>query len=486
MVATAVLENRKSKIEKLLSLACRHKLVLGLLLIFVACSIHYSTSKVLDPSGKRSAFLRWREIVLDLGDGINVYDSLHYQYPNPPIMGLILYPLALLPPVVGALAWFYLKVGMALAALYWAFRLVENPNQPFPLWARVVTVLLTLRPILGDLTHGNVNLFILFLVMAGLYAFRHSREAMGGGMIGLAVACKVTPALFLPYFVWKRSWKAVAGGIGGLVFFLFVVPGGILGWSHNADLLQSWYAKMVKPYVVDGLVVSADGTVVSAHPNQSLPGICYRLLSENPAFEKLRAGENEASRFHNLASLSHSGVRWLLKSCTVLFVLAVLWTCRTPTPWTMSRGQRKAGTCPNPANTAPGTLLSAEFSMIMLGMLLFSERTWKHHCVLLVLPVAVLCYLIATGHMSKGLRVYLASTLVLVGLLMSSTSTGLLMPWENLAKMAEVYGAYVWANLLLLIALIIVLCRSETISIAGQSSTGNHAGQSADRLAAAA
>ena len=40
--------------------------------------------------------------------------------------------------------------------------------------------------------------------------------------------------------------------------------------------------------------------------------------------------------------------------------------------------------------------LAAEFSLVIIGMLLFSERTWKHHCVTLLLPFAVLAYYLAS------------------------------------------------------------------------------------------
>ena len=36
----------------------------------------------------------------------------------------------------------------------------------------MLVVLLSLWPIVGDLEHGNVNLFILFVVVAGLYLFQ--------------------------------------------------------------------------------------------------------------------------------------------------------------------------------------------------------------------------------------------------------------------------------------------------------------------------
>ena len=190
--------------------------LLGLFVLFAALSVQYS-NKVLH---NRGAFSRWEAHVLrSVENGENGAEA--YNYPNPPIMALVLYPLAKMPPVWGALTWFYVKVGLTLLAFHWVFRLVETPGRPFPLWARIVTVLLSLRPIIGDLHHGNVNLFILFLVVAALAAFRSRRDLLSGLLLGLAVACKVTPALFIPYFLWKRQWRVLAGCAAGLLLFLW-------------------------------------------------------------------------------------------------------------------------------------------------------------------------------------------------------------------------------------------------------------------------
>ena len=349
----------------------RHWFVIGLLLVFFVLSIQYSRKvKALD---NRSAFLRWRPQILSLEKGTNIYKA--YGYPNPPIMALVLYPLASLPPLAGALVWFYLKVGMALAAFYWVFRLVENPEQPFPPWAKALTVVLSMRPIMGDLSHGNVNLFILFLVVAGLYAFRHGRDVLCGGLLGLAIACKITPLLFVPYLLWKRSWKTLAGCGVGLILFFGIVPGVFLGWGRNAELLHSWYAQMVKPFVIDGVNISKDGTRISELPNQSLPGLIYRLTAQNPS--SYADAEHTIPHFDNVVTLDSRWGRLLLKGCMALFVVVVVWSCRTPLM---------------PRYDWP---LAAEFSIVLLGMLLFSERTWKHHCVTMVLPFAVLTYYLA-------------------------------------------------------------------------------------------
>src|SRR6266480_4996812 len=209
--------------------------VVGLVLFFVVCSFKYG-EKILDSErDNRSAFLRWREQILELDDGVNIWEK--FNYPNPPVMVLLLKPLVPLPPVVGSMAWYYLKVVMALAAIWLAFRLVETPGRPWPVWAKALAVLLSLRPIEGDLSHGNVNLFILLVCVAALACFRKRRDFSAGGLLALAIACKVTPALFVPYLVWKRAWKTLAGCAAGLVLSFWLVPGLFFGFEQNRQYL---------------------------------------------------------------------------------------------------------------------------------------------------------------------------------------------------------------------------------------------------------
>src|SRR5262245_56526152 len=99
--------------------------VLALLALFAVVSIQYTVKALDTRNGRqdRSAILRWREQLLDLDSGENIYQR--YTYPNPPIMALLLRPLAELPPLAGALTWYFLKVGMALYACAVVFRMVQ-------------------------------------------------------------------------------------------------------------------------------------------------------------------------------------------------------------------------------------------------------------------------------------------------------------------------------------------------------------------------
>lgn len=404
----------------------RSAFVAGLLLVFVGVSVQYSL-KVLTPRDgqqTRSAIVRWREQLLALDSDENIYQR--YVYPNPPIMALLLRPIAGLPPLTGALVWFYLKVAMTLASLAMVFRVVETADAPFPPWARALTVVLSLRPILGDLTHGNINLFILFLVVSFLYLWSRNKDVSSGVVLALAVACKVTPALFVPYLVWKRSWSALAGCGLGLFLFFFAAPAAVLGWEQNWELLTTWFNNMVVPFV-------AGGVVTSEHQNQSLPGLVFRLFTESPSFSTYVNDRYTPAEYHNVMSMSPAAAKWLVKLAMGLFVGLVVLTCRAPTA--PRRGWR----------------LAAEAAIVTLGMLMFSERTWKHHAVTLLVPFAVLCYAVAAVPLTPaGKRVAVAS-LILATALMSTTSTGLLP--DAWAKLAQVYGAYVAAYAVLMAAL---------------------------------
>jgi hypothetical protein len=97
-------------------------------------------------------------------------------------------------------------------------------------------------------------------------------------------------------------------------------------------------------------------------------------------------------------------------------------------------------------------------------MLLFSERTWKHHCVTLMLPFTVLVYYYAACDPGAVLRRYLIATLVGVEVLMGLTMGGAGPRWNQFAKGAEAAGAYVWAFLALAVALVVLLRRRDAVA----------------------
>ena len=219
----------------------------------------------------------------------------------------------------------------------WTFRLVSSPlapawrgeGKPVADGVKAAAILLALPAIIGDLSHNNVNIFILFLVAACLELYRHGRDSASGLVLGFAIACKVTPLLFLAYFAWKRAWRVVAACVVGLVLWLAIVPGAVFGWERNAALLTDWYRLMIERPVLKG-------EITTEHPNQALPGFIYRLFTHSPSFidyEKTPEGDIPVpAAFHNLADIGRPAAWVVVKLLTVGFVLAVVLLCRRREP----------------------------------------------------------------------------------------------------------------------------------------------------------
>ena len=346
----------------------------GLCAFFALIFVQYAAKiRGSDRPDTQSAVLRWTPVVRQIPE-VNIWKTTNW--PNSPIMAMILKPfMDVDPPLLGSEYWLLAKLVMTLLSVWLVFRMLDRPETPFPLWGKALAVLMTLRPIEGDLVHGNINLFILLTVVSCLYAYRRGWDVMAGLSLALGIACKITPALFLPYFVWKRSWTALAASAVGLVLYLVVSPGLYFGWQQNLDNLTGWYDGMIRPFV-------EKYEVTSEHPNQSLPGLLERMLRHRPSSTVW--DENQQvfvpTEFHNFVDLPRPVVSGITKGALLLFTLAtVLWMRRSK----FDRTDWRWG---------------AEFAVIVLGMLLFSERTWKHHAVVLLVPFAVLC------HQGSGFR----------------------------------------------------------------------------------
>ncbi len=207
------------------------------IIVLIAAAFYYEKA-----NDHKSAFVRWRPQVLQFWDGVNIYDKM--LFPTPPLMPITLYPLMVLPTIVGAMLWFAIKVGLTTASLAMCFRLVQREDGLYPPLFRSLVLLLSLRPILGDLHHGNNNLLILFLIVAMLTAWRQGYDIGAGLLLALATTYKVTPALFFVYFAYKRSWRTVMWGVLGMGIFLLIVPSAIIG----PDLQRGMPRHVVAPH----------------------------------------------------------------------------------------------------------------------------------------------------------------------------------------------------------------------------------------------
>lgn len=372
---------------------------------------------------ERSAFIRWRHQVLQFWRGENIYDEM--MFPNPPIMPLTLLPFVMLPPVPGALCWFVLKAALTAGSIGMCFRMVRSERRPLPSYVQAMVLLFSFRPILSDLHHGNNNLVILFLIVATLYAWRKGYDVLAGLALALAISYKVTPALFVPYFLYKRSWRTVGATCAGMGLFLLVIPGLIIGPTFNGECLATWWHRMLSPFFSKGFVSPQE-------INQSMVGVLTRLLTDT----KTGGGRYDVHLDLNLVSWPPRLVGLLLKAVSVGLVGLLALFCRT-------RTERR-----------DDPRLLGEFALVVLTMLFVSERSWKHHYVTLLLPYTYLAYRVGVARVSGPVRWLLGSAMVLSVLLMATTSSELggLFARHQGHKIAQGYGMFLWAGVVLYLA----------------------------------
>lgn len=388
-------------------------------LIAVAAAVVHS-GKAAD---ERSAFIRWRPQVLEFRRGVNIYETRYF--PNPPIMPITLAPLMALPPVAGATCWFVLKAALTAVSVWVCFEMVRPANRPLPSWFQAGVLVFCLRPFLSDLHHGNNNLVILFLVVAALEAWRRGHDVVAGLILALSISYKVTPALFLVYFLLKGSWRTVAATVLGAGVFLFVVPSLVIGPAFNNECLRSWSHHMLSPFLTRG----------SASPqeiNQAMGGVLTRLLTAT----KTGDGRYDVHQAVNFVSWSPVLVAWIVKGLAALLVGLLALFCRTKT------------------DRRDDPRLLGEFALVVLTMLFLSERSWKHHYVTVLLPFTYLMAQFAFGGLKLPSRVVLSASMWASVVLMATTSTELggVFGRGHGHKLAQAYGMFFWSGVLLYVA----------------------------------
>jgi hypothetical protein len=422
------------------SVHARRGVWIGWSILLIGASIVYA-GKAAD---ERSAFIRWRHQVHDFWEGVNIWDV--YMFPNPPIMPITLSPLMALPPVLGAVLWFGIKAAMATLSIVMILRMVRGPDGPsWPWWGEMLVIVLSLRPLLSDLHHGNINILILVLIVGMLAAWRSGLDVMAGLLLALAITMKVTPALFVPYFIWKRSWRTVGASLLGLGIFLLVVPSIFMGPEFNGRALAMWWHRIISPFV-------AGSEMSEQEVNQSMVGVLTRLLTAS------RDGRYGRLLDLNVVTLSPHIVATIAKGLGIALVGVLMALCRT-----------KSARRDDPR-------LMGEFALVVLTMLIVSERSWKHHFVTLLLPYAYVVYRAAVRPGPRPVRVALGVFLGLSALLIATTSSelgGLFLDGMG-HKYALGYGMYFWGAVALYVAVAwrVVVERGPGASEEGGTMTG--------------
>ncbi|WP_240521531.1 glycosyltransferase 87 family protein [Amycolatopsis vastitatis] len=159
-------------------------------------------------------------------------DGQFLLFTYPPFAAIVLAPLAVLPYWAACLALTLLTLGVLALVLATVLRALGKRCD----WRRVAVLLLAaevLEPVLRTVYAGQLDLLLLALVVLDVLV--DTPKWPRGLLIGLAAAVKLTPAVFLLYFLLRRDGRAA---LTAAVTFVAATALGFL--LAGADSVRYW------------------------------------------------------------------------------------------------------------------------------------------------------------------------------------------------------------------------------------------------------
>lgn len=323
--------------------------------------------------------------------GQSLYDDgLCFNYM--PTAALYWAPLAMVPADVGIVLRYLVAVGCLVFIFRALLRMVDYEHRKLaPHWRGLVglTMLLGLHYVIRDLDDGGPNIILLAIFVAGIYAAWLGRTAAASLWFGLAIAVKMTPALFVPFFLWKRRWALAAGTTLASVAWI-ALPAAWMGpqdWWHH----QQQWNQMATSLVGESDAQRAENEL--RVQNQSLVPAVTRFLVAYDADHPLSAGLEWSPV---LVHLSPAIAGRVAQAVALVLLALCCWRGRTAA----APRRDSAWLC--------------ETSGVLILMLLLSPVTWLQHMVY-ALPAMLLIVTQSRvlGGLPRGARWMLAAYVVM-------------------------------------------------------------------------
>lgn len=254
---------------------------------------------------------------------------------------------------------------------------------------------MTLQFILNDLDDGGPHLILLGILTCGLYAIWVGKEWLGAFLIGLGITLKLTPALFVVLFLWKRQWRLASYTVLATVFWL-LLPAVYMGptnwWAHQTEWTNNTLLS-----VLDRQVEGRQENELQK-ANLSLRHTMLRYLVTYPPTHRLRQVD---PGYQPVLDMPSSAANMLVGVAGLGLLGLFAWS---------SRREFQGPGDPSWAHDCAGTLMLALF---------FSPITWDQHLVWMI-PAAVVVVAAAAklnGRLSRPgyamLVAYIVLTMVL-------------------------------------------------------------------------
>lgn len=201
-----------------------------------------------------------------------------YPYLYPPALAFYLSPLSNLEKEKAGSVWRFLTAAcialLVVMSTYVCITLFHTPDKKILLIYGGSIALMTTLPFYNNLKMGQINCFVLILVLlAVIQASVYKRQFVAGLIIAPAVLIKLTPIGFLVYFILQKQYKVIYGLlIGALIIIVptLIADNGLQNWQ------AFFYFSSTTGYgkTIPGLFPAA------SLPNFSVAGWAARLATQ--------------------------------------------------------------------------------------------------------------------------------------------------------------------------------------------------------------
>jgi hypothetical protein len=252
------------------------------------------------------------------------------------------------------MTWFWLDELCLLGVMLVLWRWWRPLGSGVGVILAVLVALLTSVP--NNHLMGQCNIPVLFLVFSGLWAEDRDRPILGGILVGIGCMMKMSPGLFVLWWILRGRWKAVFSAIGtavGLTLLSFAIVSPVHQWHFYTQVLPSFLSGDYNSLPVP----------IGMFGNHSIPNYLHQLFPGRP---------------HDLSVVAKT-----LSTVTSLSLLGLLaWRFWQPPKDALAR--------------------MAQLGAVGIVMLLLPVYTYEHH-VVWALPAVVIGVLgLSQGRLKGG------------------------------------------------------------------------------------
>ena len=304
-----------------------------------------------------------------------VYETFAYHYP--PARAMIDAATAWMPYRLDRAIWLIATcTGFVWCVKFWSRLRAARGRGWYVGMGRALAV--TACYLQRDLAECGLQLFLLLLLSTALWGLLQGRPALCGWSLGLAAVYKVTPAIFLPYLIWKRQWRPQAAWPRRAYSFACCRHSFLVGRRTSrcirSGLLSSrtlWRLKILRK---TALKCRCCATSRCRSPWR-------RMVQDYPEGHPLYLKAAAAVR---LANLDVAETKQFVRVVLVVLALALAWRFRRRVDF------------------VDGTLaLANEWAAVCILVAMLSPMCWLQHMVLVVPAALLFAHAAAAGELRR-------------------------------------------------------------------------------------